>query len=73
MDYGEYVIGVMLKQRHRDLLAEAQRDALLRAAGARPRPLRAALGAFLIRWGAWLLRDECEFRSTGSRSSGMKA
>jgi hypothetical protein len=58
MDFNEYTMSVLIKQRHADLLAAARREALLRSLSPPRRPLRAALGTALIRLGAWLLREQ---------------
>jgi hypothetical protein len=58
MDLNEYTMGILIKQRHADLMAEARRHALLRRSGAARRPLRTMLGTALIRLGAWLLREQ---------------
>jgi hypothetical protein len=57
MDLNEYTTGVLIKQRHAELMAEARRQALLRRGGQPRRPLRVTLGTALIRLGAWLLRE----------------
>jgi hypothetical protein len=58
MDLNEYTMGILIKQRHADLMAEAGRHALLRRSGTARRPLRTMLGTALIRLGAWLLREQ---------------
>jgi hypothetical protein len=60
MDFNEYALASMLRERHAELLAAARRDALLRAV--RPpgrRALRAWIGEVLIRLGARLLPADC--------------
>ncbi|MCL6640544.1 MAG: hypothetical protein K6T92_04135 [Candidatus Rokubacteria bacterium] len=57
MDLNEYVSEALVRERHRELMAEARRLQVVRAAAPRRR-LRAALGTALIRAGARLLRDE---------------
>lgn len=57
MDYNEYSITALVQQRHAEMVAEARRHAMARQ-HRRPRPdVRAAVGAALIRLGAWLLRE----------------
>lgn len=58
MDFDEYVALALIRQRHEELIAVARRHALLRAVRTPRRPLRTALGAALIRAGAWLLREQ---------------
>jgi hypothetical protein len=58
MDFNEYVTLALIRQRHAELTAVAQRDALLRTVRTPRRPLRTALGTVLIRLGAWLLRGQ---------------
>ncbi|MDR7593580.1 MAG: hypothetical protein QN132_11410 [Armatimonadota bacterium] len=57
MDLNEYVSETLVRERHRERLAEARRLHAVRAAAPRRR-LRLALGTALLRAGAWLLRDE---------------
>ena len=57
MDLNEYTLMLLLQDRHTDMVAAAQRDALLRGATRPRRPFRAALGTALMRLGAWLLRE----------------
>jgi CRISPR/Cas system endoribonuclease Cas6 (RAMP superfamily) len=57
MNLNEYVSEALVRERHRELMLEARRIRVARAAAPRRR-LRAALGAALIRLGARLLRDE---------------
>lgn len=58
MDYNEYYIAWLIKQRVSELQAAARRAALLRDVPLPRHPLRVALGTALIRLGAWLLREE---------------
>ena len=55
MDYDEYALTFLIKQRHAELMAEARRRSLLQYRQ-RSQPLRVALGTALIRAGAWLMR-----------------
>lgn len=57
MDLNEYASETLVRERSRELMAEARR---LHAAGAAAprRRLRVTLGTALIRAGAWLLREE---------------
>src|SRR5262245_22582661 len=54
MDLDDYTLMLLLQDRHREMLAAAQRDALLREATRLRRPFRAVLRSALIRLGAWL-------------------
>ena len=58
MDFNEYTMSVLIKQRHADLIAAARRDALRHSRDTLRRPLRVTLGTTLIRLGAWLLRGQ---------------
>ncbi len=59
MDHlSEYAAMALVKERHRQLIAEARGDAILRARPPRGRRVRVSLGTALIRVGAWLLREE---------------
>lgn len=58
MDFNEYAVVSMIKQRHAEMVAEARRDAIIREHTAGRRVLRVTLGTALIRAGAWLLREE---------------
>lgn len=58
MDFNEYVLTSLIKQRHAEMVAAARRDALRRAHTPRSRALRVTLGTVLIRAGARLLRDQ---------------
>jgi hypothetical protein len=57
MDYNEYTITSLVRQRHAEMIAAAARNALARRHRRPPPDVRAALGAALIRLGAWLLRE----------------
>lgn len=58
MDFNEYAITSLVRQRHAEMVATAARHAIARQQRRRPPvDLRAALGAALIRLGAWLLRE----------------
>jgi hypothetical protein len=58
MDYNEYALSVLIEQRHAEMVAQARQAADLRRHGARRGEVRAAVGAALIRLGAWLLRED---------------
>jgi hypothetical protein len=55
MDFNEFTVHWLIKQRHAELIAEARHRSL--APSRRARPLRATVGTALIRAGAWLLRE----------------
>jgi hypothetical protein len=54
MDLNDYTLMLLLQDRHTEMLAAAQRNALLREATRLRRPFRAVLGSALIRLDAWL-------------------
>ena len=54
MDLNDYTLMLLLQDRHTEMVAEAQRNALLRQATRLRRPFRAVLGSALIRLDAWL-------------------
>ena len=56
MDYDEFALSLLIKQRHAEMIADARRRSLLRHRRRPPR-LRLALGAALIRVGARLIRE----------------
>jgi hypothetical protein len=57
MDFNEYVCAALIRERRRELEAEAHRRSLARATRPRRR-WRAALGTALVRAGGWLLRED---------------
>lgn len=57
MDFNEYAMLMMVRERHADMVAAARRDALVKGATRPRRTFRATLGTVLIRLGAWLLRE----------------
>ena len=54
MDLNDYTLMLLLQDRHTEMVAAAQRNALLREATGLRRPFRAVLGSALIRLDAWL-------------------
>jgi hypothetical protein len=56
MDYNDYTMAALVRQRHAELMAEARCQSLAQR-HRRRRDLRAAVGAVLIRLGARLLRE----------------
>jgi len=56
MDLNDYTLMLLLRDRHTDMVAAAQRNALLREATRLRRPFRAVLGSALIRVDAWIRR-----------------
>ena len=54
MDLNDYTLMLLLQDRHTEMVAAAQRNALLREATRLRRPFRAVLGSALIRLDAWL-------------------
>lgn len=57
MEFNDYFVEWMVKQRLTERRADAQRYHLLSQLTRRRRPLRVVLGTALIRAGAWLLRE----------------
>ncbi len=58
MDFNEYTMTWLIRQRHAEMVEAARRYALVKQAPPRAGRLRLALGTVLIRMGAWLLRRE---------------
>jgi hypothetical protein len=59
MDFNEYTVTWLVRQRLRELEAEAQRERLAaRARRTSRRRLRVVLGVVLVRLGSRLMRDE---------------
>jgi len=58
MDFNEYTVMWLIKQRHAEMIESAKRQALADRARHRENRLRLALGTALIRIGAWLLRRQ---------------
>jgi len=54
MDLDDYTLMLLLQDRHTEMVAAAQRNAMLREATRLRRPFRAVLGSALIRLDAWL-------------------
>jgi hypothetical protein len=58
MDYNEYTMAFLIRQRHAEMLAQARHAAEVQRLRPGRTELRAAVGAVLIRLGAWLLRED---------------
>src|SRR5262245_65639235 len=54
MDLNDYTLMLLLQDRQTEMVAAAQRNAMLREATRLRRPFRAVLGSALIRLDAWL-------------------
>ena len=54
MDLNDYTLMLLVQDRHTEMVAAAQRNALLREATRLRRPFRAVLGSALVRLAAWL-------------------
>ncbi len=53
----DYALGMLVRERMAEARRSAVERALLRASGARRRPLRIGLGLVLVRIGHWLLGE----------------
>ncbi|HEY7366197.1 MAG TPA: hypothetical protein VIE37_19020 [Methylomirabilota bacterium] len=58
MDFNEYTMMWLIKQRHAEMAEAARRHTLVARVPPRSGRLRLALGTTLIRMGAWLLRRQ---------------
>lgn len=63
MDYNDYFVEWLVKQRLSEARAQAARASLLVEAHLRRATLRATVGTALIHVGAWLLRERYTVRS----------
>jgi hypothetical protein len=68
MDLNDYTLMLLLQDRHTEMVAAAQRNALLRETTRPRRPFRAVLGTALIRLDAWLHASSTSGRALPSPS-----